>query len=49
MNLALSYEANHKAMIPENLLLDYGASLEKYDASEIIVSEKKRADFYFQI
>lgn len=36
-------------MIPENLLLDYGATIENIDASEIILSEKKRADFYFQI
>lgn len=36
-------------MIPENILLDYGATIEKIGASEIIVSEKKRADFYFQV
>lgn len=36
-------------MIPESLLLDYGATLQKFDTSEVIVSEKKRADFYFQI
>lgn len=36
-------------MIPENLLLDYGATIENMDASEVIISEKKRADFYFQI
>ncbi len=36
-------------MIPENLLLDYGATIEKIDANEVILSEKKRADFYFQI
>ncbi len=43
------YEANHKPMIPENLLLDYGANLENSGASEVIFSERKRADFYFQI
>lgn len=43
------YEANHKTMIPENLLLDYSATLENISASEIIISEKSRADFYFQI
>lgn len=36
-------------MIPENLLLEYGATLEKMVASKVILSEKKRADFYFQI
>jgi CRP-like cAMP-binding protein len=36
-------------MIPENLLLDYGATPENIEASEIIFSEKRRADFYFQI
>lgn len=36
-------------MIPENLLLNYGAVIEKIKASEVIVTEKKRADFYFQI
>jgi CRP-like cAMP-binding protein len=36
-------------MIPENLLLEYGAALENIDVSEVIISEKKRADFYFQI
>lgn len=36
-------------MIPENLLLEYGATLENRDASEVILSEKRRADFYFQI
>ncbi|SRX56055.1 Crp/Fnr family transcriptional regulator [Aequorivita sp. CIP111184] len=36
-------------MIPENLLLDYGATIEKIDVNEVILSEKKRADFYFQI
>ena len=49
MEQALFYEANHKVMIPENLLLHYGATIEKINASEIIVSEKKRAFFYFQI
>jgi len=49
LNQALFYEANHKAMIPENLLLDYGATLEKLKASEIILSEKSRAHFYFQV
>jgi CRP-like cAMP-binding protein len=36
-------------MIPENLLLDYGATLENIKANEIIISEKGRADFYFQV
>lgn len=36
-------------MIPENLLLNYGATIENVDANEVILSEKKRADFYFQI
>jgi len=36
-------------MIPENLLLDYSASIENIEASEIIFSEQKRPDFYFQI
>ncbi|PHR12761.1 MAG: cyclic nucleotide-binding protein [Aequorivita sp.] len=36
-------------MIPENLLLNYSATLENINASEIILHEKKRADFYFQI
>lgn len=36
-------------MIPENLLLDFNATVEKFNASEIIFSEKSRADFYFQI
>lgn len=36
-------------MIPENLLLNYGAITVNTDASEIIISENKRADFYFQI
>lgn len=36
-------------MIPENLLLDYNATLENIAASQVIVHEKKRADFYFQI
>ncbi|WP_026452306.1 Crp/Fnr family transcriptional regulator [Aequorivita capsosiphonis] len=36
-------------MIPENLLLDFGATIENMDASEVILSEKRRADFYFQI
>ncbi|WP_410005472.1 Crp/Fnr family transcriptional regulator [Aequorivita nionensis] len=36
-------------MISEILLLKYGATIENVDASEIIISEKKRADFYFQI
>lgn len=36
-------------MIPENLLLDYGATAENIEASEVIFLEKKRADFYFQI
>lgn len=36
-------------MIPENLLLDFGATIENMDASEFIISEGKRASFYFQI
>ncbi|MCG2418939.1 Crp/Fnr family transcriptional regulator [Aequorivita sp. F47161] len=36
-------------MIPENLLLDYNATLENIDAAEVILHEKKRAHFYFQI
>jgi CRP-like cAMP-binding protein len=36
-------------MIPENLLLDYNATLETLGASEVILHEKKRADYYFQI
>ena len=36
-------------MIPEDLLLGYGATLENIDASEVFIVEKKRADFYFQI
>ncbi len=36
-------------MIPENLLLNYGATIENVEANEVILSEKKRADFYFQI
>lgn len=36
-------------MISEILLLKYGATIENVEASEIIISEKKRADFYFQI
>ena len=36
-------------MISEILLLKYGATIENIEASEIIISEKKRADFYFQI
>ncbi|MBB4118131.1 CRP-like cAMP-binding protein [Mesonia hippocampi] len=36
-------------MIPEEILLDFGATLEKIKALENIVTEKARADFYFQI
>lgn len=36
-------------MIPENLLLDYNATIEKFDATEVILHEKKRANYYFQI
>lgn len=36
-------------MIPENILLDYGATIENIDASIVFLTEKKRADFYFQI
>ncbi len=36
-------------MIPENLLLDYDATLENIDVSEVVFSEKSRASFYFQI
>ncbi len=31
------------------MLLDYGATIVNMDALEVILSEKKRADFYFQI
>lgn len=36
-------------MIPEDLLLDFGATIIHTGASEVIIAEKKRADFYFQI
>ncbi|WP_310993245.1 Crp/Fnr family transcriptional regulator [Aequorivita marina] len=36
-------------MIPEKLLLNFGASIEKMDAAEFIITEGQRADFYFQI
>ncbi len=36
-------------MIAENLLLDYGSSLENFGPSEIIFSEKQPATFYYQI
>ncbi|WP_347374541.1 Crp/Fnr family transcriptional regulator [Aequorivita sp. Q41] len=36
-------------MIPENILFDYGAIVENINASEVIISEKKQAYFYFQI
>ncbi|MBB6682252.1 Crp/Fnr family transcriptional regulator [Aequorivita sp. 609] len=36
-------------MIPEELLLDYEATLENIAASEIILNENTRAYFYFQI
>lgn len=36
-------------MIPEDLLLEYGATIENMGAPEVIISEKKRASFYFQI
>lgn len=36
-------------MIPDDLLLDYGSTLEKIPATEIIFNEKSRADFYYQI
>lgn len=36
-------------MIPEEVLLDYNATTVNTGASEIIFSEKKRADFFFQI
>lgn len=36
-------------MIPEELLLDYEATLKNIAASEIILNENTRADFYFQI
>lgn len=36
-------------MIPENLLLDFGATIESMEAAEFIISEGRRADFYFQI
>lgn len=36
-------------MIPEEILIEFNASLIKVAANEIIIVEKKRADFYFQI
>lgn len=36
-------------MIPESILLDYGANLESMKASELIFSENTRANFYYQI
>lgn len=36
-------------MIPENLLLNYNATLININVSEIILLENKRADFYYQI
>lgn len=36
-------------MIPAELLLDFGATVVNMGASEVILSEKKRAHFYFQI
>ena len=36
-------------MISENLLLDYGSTIENIGNSEMIFSEKSRADFYYQI
>ncbi len=36
-------------MIPENLLLDYNATVEFIEAGQLIFSEKKRADFFYQI
>ncbi|RMA64570.1 Crp/Fnr family transcriptional regulator [Ulvibacter antarcticus] len=36
-------------MIPENLLETYGAECLQYGENELIFSEKRRADFYFQI
>lgn len=36
-------------MIPENLMLDFNAELLEVAPSEIIFSEKQRADFFFQI
>ena len=36
-------------MIPEDLLLDYDSRLINISASQIIFSEKSRADFYYQI
>ncbi len=36
-------------MIPENLLLDYDSTIEKFSSSEVIFSEKSRAYFYYQI
>ena len=36
-------------MIPENLLLDFNATIENFNSSEVIFSEKGRADFYYQI
>src|SRR5690606_21679053 len=36
-------------MIPENLLSDFNAIVAKFNSSDIIFSEKGRADFYYQI
>lgn len=36
-------------MIPEDLLMDFGATLENIPAAQIIFSEKTRADFYYQV
>ncbi len=36
-------------MIPENLLLDYDSTIEKFSTGEMIFSEKTRAHFYYQI
>lgn len=48
--MPLVYEANHKdLMIPENYLLNFGATVENVPAQEVIFLEKTRADFYFQI
>lgn len=36
-------------MIPEEILIDYGATLKLMKAAEIIFSEKTRANYYYQI
>ncbi|GHC52446.1 Crp/Fnr family transcriptional regulator [Ulvibacter litoralis] len=43
------YEANHTIMIPEETLLKHQAIRVSFEENEVIFSENKRADFYFQI